>query len=70
MVKWRNGGIILSNNPRNEVEGIIRQYIFTEPDENNCFRIIAQVIVRATAFSFIVFVSSLQLASKVARRPF
>ena len=28
-------------------------YIFTEPEENNCF---TQVIIRATAFSFILFV--------------
>ena len=32
--------------------------IFTEPEENNFFSIIAQVIIRATAFSFILFVSS------------
>ena len=30
-----------------------------EPEENNCFSIIAQVIIRATAFSFILLVSSL-----------
>ena len=30
--------------------------IFTEPEENNCFSIIAQVIIRATAFSFILLV--------------
>ena len=27
--------------------------IFTEPEENNCFSIISQVINRAIAFSFI-----------------
>ena len=32
--------------------------IFTESEENNCFSIIAQVIIRAIAFSFILFVSS------------
>ena len=32
--------------------------IFTEPEENNCFSIITQVIIRSTAFSFIFFVSS------------
>ena len=32
--------------------------IFTETEENNCFSIIAQVIIRAIAFSFILFVSS------------
>ena len=32
--------------------------IFTEPEEHNCFSIIAQVIIRETAFSFILFVSS------------
>ena len=32
--------------------------IFTEPEENNCFSIIAQVIIRATAFLFILLVSS------------
>ena len=26
--------------------------IFAEPEENNCFSIIAQVIIRANAFSF------------------
>ena len=40
---------------------IFRLYvIFTEPEENNCFSIIAQVIIRATAFSFILLVSSLK----------
>ena len=34
--------------------------IFTEPEENNCFSIIAQVIIRATAFSFILLISSLK----------
>ena len=34
--------------------------IITEPEENNCFSIIAQVIIKATAFSFILFVSSLE----------
>ena len=34
--------------------------IFTEPDENNCFSIIAQVIIRATAFYSILLVSSLE----------
>ena len=34
--------------------------IFSEPEENNCFSIIAQVIIRATEFSFILFVSSLE----------
>ena len=33
--------------------------MFTEPEENNCFTIIiAQVIIRAIVFSFILFVSS------------
>ena len=32
--------------------------IFTEPEENNCFSIIAQVIIRAIEFSFILFVFS------------
>ena len=32
--------------------------IFTEPEENNCFSIIVLVIIRAIAFSFILFVSS------------
>ena len=43
----------MSNNPRDEL-------IFTEPEENNCFSIIAQVIIRATAFSFILLVFSLK----------
>ena len=32
--------------------------MFTEPGENNCFSIITQVIIRATTFSFILFLSS------------
>ena len=32
--------------------------ILTEREENNCFSKIAQVIIRAIAFSFIFFVSS------------
>ena len=32
--------------------------IFSEHEENNCLSIIAQVIFRETAFSFILFVSS------------
>ena len=32
--------------------------IFTEPEENNCFSFIAQVIIIATSFSVILFVSS------------
>ena len=45
-VKW-----ILSNNPKMK----------PEPEgNNNCFSIIAQVIIRATAFSFILLVSSLE----------
>ena len=34
--------------------------MFTEPEKNNCFSIIAQVIIRATAFSFFLLVSSLK----------
>ena len=34
--------------------------IFTEPEENNSFSIITQVIIRATSFSFILFVSFLE----------
>ena len=34
--------------------------MFTEPEENNCFNIIAQVIIRAAAFSFFLLVSSLK----------
>ena len=42
-------------NPRDKYSAI-----FTEPDreENKCFSIIAQAIIRAIAFSFILFVSS------------
>ena len=44
---------------RNEYCGIMDySTIFTESEENNCFSIITQVIIRATAFSFIFFVSS------------
>ena len=38
--------------------------IFTEPEANNCFSIIAQVITRANAFSFILLVSSLKTSKK------
>ena len=34
--------------------------IHSEPEENNCFSIIAQVIIRAIAFSFLLLVSSLE----------
>ena len=53
---------ILSNNPRDEVEN---STMFTEPEKNNCFTIIAQVIIRAIAFPFILFVSF----SKTSRNP-
>ena len=43
--------------------------IFTEPEENNCFNIIAQVIIRAIAFSFILLFI-LQKHQEIARRPF
>ena len=36
--------------------------IFTEPEENNCFSIIAQVVIRETASSFILLVFSLKTA--------
>ena len=36
--------------------------IFTEPEENKCFSIIAQVIIKATAFSFLLIVSSLKIS--------
>ena len=49
---------MLPNNPETK----LRDYstIFTEPEENNnyCFSIIPQVIIREIAFSFILFVSS------------
>ena len=50
--------------------GIIQQY--SEPEENNCFSIIAQVIIRAIAFSFIllVFVSSLKKHQEITWWPF
>ena len=40
--------------------------IFTEPEENNCFSIIAQVIIRATAFTFNLLVSSFETSRKCA----
>ena len=40
----------------NIVEQSPRDYS-PEAEENNCFSIIAQVIIRAVAFSFILFVS-------------
>ena len=39
---------------------LCNNYSFIEPEENNCFSIIAQVIIRATAFYFILLVSSLE----------
>ena len=44
----------MSNNPRDEFEGIIRQYSLSLRS------ITAQVIIRATEFSFILLVSSLK----------
>ena len=41
--------------------------VFTKPEENNCFSLIAQVIIRATAFSFIFFVSSSETSRNRAR---
>ena len=40
--------------------------IFTEPEDNNCFSIIAQVIIRAIEFSFILLVSSLKSSTNRA----
>ena len=40
--------------------------ISTKPEENNCFSIISQVIIIATAFSFIVLVSSLKTSTNRA----
>ena len=37
-----------------------------EPEENNCFGIIAQVIIKANAFSFFFFTET----SKIALHPF
>ena len=47
----RRSELVLPNNPRDEVEEVIRQY----SEENNCFSIIAHAIIRATAFSFSFF---------------
>ena len=41
-----------------ETAGVQQSTISTEPEGNNCFSIIAQVIIRPIAFSFILFVSS------------
>ena len=38
-----------------EEEAIV--YIFTQSEENNCFSMITRLIIRTTAFSFILFVS-------------
>ena len=40
--------------------------MFTEPEENNCFTIIAQVIIRTTVFTFILLVSSLKRSTNRA----
>ena len=40
--------------------------IFTDPEENNCFSIISQVIIRANAFCFFFSPET----SNIARRPF
>ena len=37
---------------------MVNSTIFTEPEVKNLFSIIARVIIRATAFSFILLVSS------------
>jgi len=56
----------LWKNPRDEVEGIIPQIIFAEPEDNNGFSIIAQVIIRVNAFSFFFSPET----SKIAQWPF
>ena len=40
--------------------------IFTGPEENNCFSIIIQVIIRVTAFSLILFESSKTSTNRTA----
>ena len=44
----------------------IKCVIFIEPEENNCFSIISQVIIRATEFSFVLLVSSLKTSTNRA----
>ena len=51
--------------PETKSRGLIIP-IFTSPEENNCFSIIAQVIMRASAFSFFFSPET----SKIARWPF
>ena len=41
-------------------------FYYTEPEENNCFSIIAQVIIRATTFSFILLVFSFKTSRNSA----
>ena len=39
-----------------EVNVVVSLTIFTKPEEKKCFSIIAQVIIRTTGFSIILFV--------------
>jgi len=69
-VKMKEGYLTIICRRRSAYCGIIRlrdySTIFAKPEENNCFSIIAQVIIRANAFSF--FFSS--ETSKLVRWPF
>ena len=66
-----NNKLLFTEGKVNIVEKSLRQSqgdystIFTEPEENNCFSIIPQVIIRVTVFSFILLVSSLKKINKL-----
>ena len=58
--KYSKEGKLFNNySPKANKVNVVAK-IFTEPEKNNCFSviIITQVIITATAFPFILFVSS------------
>ena len=59
--KW-----ILLNNPSDKVKGIIQQYSLSLRRIIIIVLVIAQVIIRAIAFSFILFISSSKTSRKHA----
>ena len=55
--KYQKGQWEAINNYSPKAKWVLSNNPLSEPEENNCFRIIAQVIIRKTAFSFILLVS-------------
>ena len=60
IIRRRRSEYNLSNNPQDEVKGIIQQYSLSLRRIIVFISIIAQVIIRETVFSFILLVSSLK----------